>query len=203
RCAAPLMPEPVKESDFARKVARRLSAKGRKIQSANGRWLAARIAAPEVGAFATPSATGRNSRRRGGPRTTLRSGQYSARPELPASASRVPDCGSRAMRRSERSGLGIAGGLASPPDSSSLIRCLLIGTAQGRDGGALARSVQHRRVDLAPLSQGGAQAGGVDTDTLLPRAVLDRCHHSIGHMKEDGPLSDPVTPSVASARLTP
>ena len=59
RCRKPFTPVPVKYSALARKVTRRLSDMGMKIQSAAERWLLARIAAPVAGTFSMPSASGR------------------------------------------------------------------------------------------------------------------------------------------------
>jgi hypothetical protein len=60
---------------LARKVIRRGTHSGRKIESEKERWLLAKIAAPVSGMFSDPSTHGRNSRRRIGPRMTVFSTQ--------------------------------------------------------------------------------------------------------------------------------
>ena len=67
----PFTPVPVKYSALARKVTRRLSESGMKIQSAAERWLLARIAPPVAGTCSVPSALGRKMTLTGGrPRRT-------------------------------------------------------------------------------------------------------------------------------------
>jgi hypothetical protein len=55
---------------LARKVTRRGTISGMKIESENDRWLLAMIAAPSAGRCSWPSTRGRNSSRNHGPRRT-------------------------------------------------------------------------------------------------------------------------------------
>ena len=68
--AHPLMPLPVKYSDFARKDIGRSSMSGRKTESITDRWFEARIAAPCFGTFSAPEIQGRNSPLTMGPTNT-------------------------------------------------------------------------------------------------------------------------------------
>jgi hypothetical protein len=70
RCRKPFTPVPVKYSALARKVTRRFSESGMKIQSAADRWLLARIAAPVEGTCSVPSARGRKTACTSGPIAT-------------------------------------------------------------------------------------------------------------------------------------
>ena len=59
----------MKYSCLARKVTRRGTASGMKIESENDRWLLAMIAAPSAGTCSSPSTRGRNSSLNQGPRS--------------------------------------------------------------------------------------------------------------------------------------
>ncbi|BAS12913.1 hypothetical protein AHiyo8_12160 [Arthrobacter sp. Hiyo8] len=64
----PLSPVPVKYSDLARKLTRRGTITGMKIESEKDKWLEARIAAPSCGTLSRPLTQGRNSNVRSGPK---------------------------------------------------------------------------------------------------------------------------------------
>jgi len=67
----PFAPLPVKYSDLARKITLRGSGSGPKKWSENDRWLLAMTAGPSRGTFSVPSAHGRNTSARNGPRIAL------------------------------------------------------------------------------------------------------------------------------------
>ena len=67
----PFRPRPVKYSALARKMTLRGSGSGPKKWSENDRWLLARMAGPSRGTFSVPSAHGRNTIARNGPRIAL------------------------------------------------------------------------------------------------------------------------------------
>ena len=69
RLNQPLKPRPVKYSCLARKVTRRRTRSGMKIESENDRWLLAMIAAPLAGTCSSPSTYGRKISRSQGPRS--------------------------------------------------------------------------------------------------------------------------------------
>jgi hypothetical protein len=69
RVAQPLRPLPVKYSLFARKITRRSTMSGRKIESMNERWFEARMTAPSFGTFWRPTTQGRKIASRIGPMT--------------------------------------------------------------------------------------------------------------------------------------
>ena len=66
----PLMPGVLKYSALATKVTRRGSVSGMNSQSANDRWLLARIAGPVAGTCSAPVTCGRKTSRSTGPRAT-------------------------------------------------------------------------------------------------------------------------------------
>ena len=67
----PLIPLPVKYSDFARKTTVRGTTMGRKIESEKDRWLLTITAGPVAGTLSSPLTQGRKRRLRIGP-TTIR-----------------------------------------------------------------------------------------------------------------------------------
>ena len=67
----PLIPVPVKYSDFARNATGRGTMTGMKMESEKERWFEARIAAPSAGTLSRPLTQGRNSSLSTGPRTNV------------------------------------------------------------------------------------------------------------------------------------
>ncbi len=67
----PLIPLPVKYSDFARNTTGRGTMSGMKMESEKERWLEARMAAPSAGTLSRPLTQGLKSVFSTGPRTNV------------------------------------------------------------------------------------------------------------------------------------